>query len=283
MRSGRRALFISRETGPIRIRRSRSCLPNSAAAASRSMCSILREEGSRKSCRKSSRLILLLPPSMKQYLLSFHPTAKESIMFMKSLTRILAFVIPFIPAVALANASVDAPAPGFAVTAADGKTVNLNAYKGKTVVLEWTNHDCPFVKKHYESGNMQRLQKDAAAKGVVWLQVISSAPGKQGYLDAAAATKMNADRNAVPASVLLDADGKMGQAYGAQTTPHMYIIDGKGTLVYKGGIDSISTANKEDIAKAEDYVGGALKSLAAGQKIANNSTKPYGCSIKYAN
>ena len=182
---------------------------------------------------------------------------------------------------AFADAVVNTPAPAFSAATADGKTVTLDSLKGKTVVLEWTNHDCPFVKKHYESGNMQRLQKDAAAQGVVWLQVISSAPGKQGYLEGPAATKKNADRGATPASVLIDADGKIGQAYGAQTTPHMYIIDPKGTLVYKGGIDSISTADKADIAKAEDYVGNALKSLAAGQKIANASTKPYGCSVKY--
>jgi hypothetical protein len=189
--------------------------------------------------------------------------------------------LAFAPLVALASPALDQPAPGFTANTANGKSISLDSLKGKTVVLEWTNNECPFVKKHYDSGNMQSLQKDAAAKGIVWLQVISSAPGKQGYVDGATAIKLNSARSATPANTLLDPDGKLGQLYGAQTTPHIYIINSNGVLVYKGGIDSLATTDKADIAKAEPYVVNALGSLAAGKKIADNNTKPYGCSVKY--
>ncbi|HEY0957528.1 MAG TPA: redoxin domain-containing protein [Roseateles sp.] len=200
---------------------------------------------------------------------------------MKLLRRSLIAAAVAVPVLALANANVDAAAPAFTATTADGKTVNLADYKGKTVVLEWTNHDCPFVKKHY-SGNMQSHQKDAAAQGVVWLQVISSAPGQQGHVDGATAKKLNADRGAAPAATLLDPKGEIGKAYGAQTTPHMYVIRGDGTLAYKGGIDSIPSAKVDDIAKADPYVKLALADVAAGKKVEKASTRPYGCSIKYA-
>jgi peroxiredoxin len=185
------------------------------------------------------------------------------------------------PAFAQASATVDAPAPTFSAVTADGKTVNLAYYKGKTVVLEWTNHDCPYVRKHY-SGNMQSLQKDAAAKGVIWLQVISSAPGQQGHVDGATAQKLNAERGAAVAATLLDPKGDIGKAYGAQTTPHMYVIKPDGVLAYKGGIDSIATSKLDDIAKAEPYVKEALAAVAAGKNVEKASTRPYGCSIKYA-
>lgn len=187
-----------------------------------------------------------------------------------------------LPALALANAAVEAPAPAFTAQTADGKTVNLSDFKGKTVVLEWTNHDCPYVKKHYGSGNMQSQQKAAAAQGVVWLQVISSAPGQQGFVDGPTAKKLNADRGAAPTATLLDPKGELGKLYGAQTTPHMYVIKGDGTLAYKGGIDSIASAKAEDIAKAEPYVTDALAAVAAGRKVEKASTRPYGCSVKYA-
>jgi peroxiredoxin len=187
-----------------------------------------------------------------------------------------------LPALAHATANVDAPAPAFTATTADGKTVNLADYKGKTVVLEWTNHDCPFVKKHYGSSNMQNQQKAATAQGVVWLQVISSAPGQQGHVDGATAQKLNAERGAAPTATLLDPKGELGKLYGAQTTPHMYVIKGDGTLAYKGGIDSIATPKVEDIAKAEPYVTEALAAVAAGKKVEKASTRPYGCSVKYA-
>ena len=182
---------------------------------------------------------------------------------------------------AMANAELNKPAPAFAAVGADGKPLKLDAYKGRTVVLEWTNHECPFVKKHYESGNIPTLQKDAADKGIVWLQVVSSAPGKQGHVDGATAQKLNGSREAAPAGTVLDADGSIGKLYGAQTTPHIFIVKADGTLAYKGGIDSIPTADKADLPKAENYVTSALKAIAAGTAVEKASTKPYGCAVKY--
>ncbi|WP_027157876.1 redoxin domain-containing protein [Methylobacter luteus] len=183
---------------------------------------------------------------------------------------------------ALAAPVVSQPAPVFSGTAADGSTVNLAGLRGKTVVLEWTNHECPFVVKHYESGNIPNLQKDAVAKGIVWLQVISSAPGKQGYIDGETAKKLNADRGATPTNTVFDPDGKIGNLYEATNTPQFFIINPEGVLVYKGGIDSIPSADIEDIAKAENYVSAALAELAAGKPVTKSSTKPYGCTVKYS-
>jgi len=205
-------------------------------------------------------------------------TAKLQKLIAQSL---LTATIALAPLVAFAAAEIDKPAPTFSATGADGKNVDLNSYRGKTVVLEWTNADCPFVKKHYESGNIPKLQQEATAQGVVWIQVISSAPGAQGYVDGATAIKLNQFRDAKPTATVLDSDGKIGKAYGAQTTPHIFIIDSKGQLVYKGGIDSIPSTDKGDISKADNYVRDALGEIAAGKKIANPSTKPYGCSVKY--
>ena len=186
------------------------------------------------------------------------------------------------PLLASAAPAVDAPAPAFSATTADGKTLSLAELKGKTVVLEWTNHDCPYVRKHYDSGNMQAQQKAAAAQGVVWVQVISSAPGQQGFVDGATALKLNADRGAAASATLLDPKGELGRLYGAQTTPHMYVIRPDGQLAYKGGIDSIASASKDDIAKAEPYLKLALADVAAGRKVEKASTRPYGCSVKYS-
>jgi len=186
------------------------------------------------------------------------------------------------PLIASAEAVIGKPAPALSGAAADGSTINLSSYKGKTVVLEWTNNECPFVKKHYESGNIPSLQKDAAANGIVWLQVISSAPGKQGYVDGKTAIRLNAERKAVPTNTILDPEGKIGKEYDAQTTPHIFIINPEGLLVYKGGIDSIASNKQEDIAKAENYVSSALSALVSRKAVSNSSTKPYGCSIKYA-
>jgi hypothetical protein len=186
------------------------------------------------------------------------------------------------PLTALAAATLGQPAPAFSAQGADGKPVNLAAYKGKTVVLEWTNHECPFVRKHYESGNIPQLQKDATAQGVVWLQVISSAPGQQGQVDGPTALKLNRERHAVPTATVLDPEGTLGRLYGAQTSPHLYIVNPQGVLAYKGGIDSIPSSKPEDIAKADNYVRLALADLAAGRQVAQASTRPYGCSIKYA-
>ncbi len=191
-------------------------------------------------------------------------------------------VLACAPFTAHAAAEINQPAPTFSAVDAHGKTISLSAYKGKTVVLEWTNHDCPFVVKHYESGNIPTLQKEAAAKGVVWLQVVSSGPGQQGHVDGATAAKLNGSRGASPAGTLLDADGTLGKLYGAQTTPHIFIIDAQGTLAYKGGIDSIPSTKQDDIARAEKYVGNAIAALTSGKKVATPSTKPYGCSVKYA-
>jgi hypothetical protein len=182
-----------------------------------------------------------------------------------------------------AEAVVNKPAPVFSGAATDGSTINLVDLKGKTVVLEWTNNECPYVKKHYDlSGNIPALQKAATADGVVWLQIISSAPGKQGNVDAATALSLNEQRGAAPSSVILDSDGTIGKLYNAQTTPHMFVINAEGTLVYKGGIDSIKSNKAEDIPKAVPYVKEALEAVKAGDKVPNPSTAPYGCSIKYA-
>jgi hypothetical protein len=181
-----------------------------------------------------------------------------------------------------AESVVDKPAPLFSGAAADGSTIKLADLRGKTVVLEWTNHECPFVVKHYESGNIPALQKDAVAKGIVWLQVITSAPGKEGNVNGETARKLNTHRGATPTNTVLDSDGSIGKLYGATNTPQFFIIDPQGVLVYKGGIDSIPSADQSDIAKAENYISAALADLAAGRKIAKSNTKPYGCSVKYA-
>ncbi|QPK64821.1 redoxin domain-containing protein [Methylomonas sp. LL1] len=183
---------------------------------------------------------------------------------------------------AYAEPVVNQPAPLFSGAAADGTTLNLADLRGKTVILEWTNHECPFVKKHYESGNIPNLQKQAAQQGVVWLQVISSAPGKQGFVDAETAKKLNAERDAHPANTVFDPSGSIGKLYAATNTPQLFIIDPQGVLLYKGGIDSIPSADQADIAKAENYISSALKALAAGKSINQSSTRPYGCTVKYA-
>lgn len=200
----------------------------------------------------------------------------------RTLLGLAAASLPLFAGTAHAAAEIGQPAPAFTAQGADGKPVSLAGFKGKTVVLEWTNHECPFVVKHYESGNIPQLQKEFTAKGAVWLQVISSAPDKQGHVDGPSALKINGFRNAAPSGIVLDPDGKIGKAYGAQTTPHLFIVDPAGQLVYKGGIDSIPSASKNDIVRADNYVKLAFADLAAGRKLAHASTKPYGCSIKYA-
>ena len=180
-----------------------------------------------------------------------------------------------------AAAAVGKPAPAIKLVDSTGKTRSLAEFAGKTVVLEWTNHECPFVKKHYGASNMQKQQRDAAAKGVVWLSVNSSAPGKQGHVDGAAAERVRGQANAAQTAYLLDPTGTTGRAYGAKTTPHMYVIDPKGVLRYAGGIDSIPSADAGDIAKATQYVPQALAELAAGKAVSVSLTRPYGCSVKY--
>jgi len=194
---------------------------------------------------------------------------------------LLLSLLSVIPVAASAGVNIDQPAPDFSGVDSNGNTHSLSQYKGKTVVLEWTNHDCPYVRKHYQSNNMQALQKQATGAGVVWLSIISSAPGKQGHVSAREANDLSRQRNASPSAVILDEQGEIGRLYGAKTTPHMYIIDPDGILVYMGGIDSIPSSNAADIAAATNYVKVALKSLSDGKAIANSVTRPYGCSVKY--
>lgn len=182
---------------------------------------------------------------------------------------------------AAAKPEVRQPAPAFSVTNTTGKTWSLKDLSGQGMILEWTNHDCPYVQKHYGSGNMQALQQEARGAGYVWLSVISSAPGKQGHVSRAQADHLTRDRGASPTAVLLDEDGTMGRAYGAQTTPHLYVIDGSGTLVYMGGIDDRATTDPADVAGATNYVRLALADLAGGKSVAKAATRPYGCSVKY--
>jgi len=192
------------------------------------------------------------------------------------LAAALTFAVP-----ALAKPVIGQPAPDFSVTDASGKTQALSAYKGKIVVLEWNNPECPFVLKHYGAQNMQKQQGEAGAEGVVWLTVNSAAQGKQGHFDPAAANAYVAKVQGKEAAYLLDADGKVGHAYDAKTTPHMYVIDKDGTLRYMGGIDSIASTDVDDIPKATQYVRQALAELAAGKPISVSTSEPYGCSVKY--
>jgi peroxiredoxin len=183
-----------------------------------------------------------------------------------------------------ANAAptVGQAAPAFSATASSGASVKLADYLGKIVVLEWTNHDCPYVRKHYETGNMQALQKDAAGKGIIWLSVISSAPGEQGHVNAGKANELTAKREAAPTAVLLDPQGTVGKLYGATNTPHMYVIDSKGVLAYAGAIDDRPTSRRADVQGAQNYVRLALEAVQAGRPVKPPLTRAYGCTVKYA-
>jgi peroxiredoxin len=184
-------------------------------------------------------------------------------------------------AAAVAAPTVGKPAPQFTVTDSNGKSHALSDYKGKTVVLEWTNDGCPYVKKHYGSGNMQKLQKEVTAAGGVWLSIISSAPGKQGYVKGPDANQLTTSRSAQPTAVLLDPVGAIGRAYEAQTTPHMFVIDPAGTLRYMGAIDDQPSTDASTIATAHNYVREAFTAVSSGGKVAETATDPYGCSVKY--
>jgi peroxiredoxin len=182
---------------------------------------------------------------------------------------------------AQAAVKVGEPAPVFTLSGSDGAPHALADYQGKYVVLEWTNHECPFVKKHYGSGNMQAQQKELTGKGAAWLTIVSSAPGKQGYVDAAVANDLTKKRNAAPTAVLLDPKGEVGRLYGAKTTPHMFLVGPDGKLLYMGGIDSIASTDTDDIAEAKPYVKVALAEALAGKPVTDASTRPYGCAVKY--
>jgi hypothetical protein len=175
-----------------------------------------------------------------------------------------------------------APAPNFTLTDATGKPVSLADYKGRTVVLEWNNPGCPFVQKHYNSGNMQKTQAAARAQGVVWLSINSGAPGQQGYMVGAEAVAFVAKQKASPTDYLLDPRGNVGHLYDAKTTPHMYVVNGAGKLVYQGAIDDKPTANPADISSANNLVLAALADVKAGRAVAKPESRAYGCSVKYA-
>lgn len=197
---------------------------------------------------------------------------------------LLAAPLATAPATAVAEDTgprIGAPAPDFSGTDSNGRTVKLHDLRGEVVVLEWSNHECPFVGKHYRSGNMQALQKDATGHGVAWLTILSSAPGTQGSVTAAQANELTVSRGASPTAVILDPAGAIGRAYGARTTPHMFVIDKTGTLVYMGGIDDRATTDVAEIAGARNYVRLALAALADGTPVQEPITRPYGCSVKY--
>lgn len=183
---------------------------------------------------------------------------------------------------AQAEVKLNEPAPLFSVKDTSGKIQSLKDHQGKWIVLEWYNKDCPFVRKHYDSRNMQKLQENYKAKGVVWLSVISSAPGKQGYMEAGEAQKFFAENEkSKPTAILLDTDGSLGKAYDAKTTPHMFVINPQGKVVYAGAIDDNNSANPKVIPNSKNWVASALDAGMAGKEIEKTSSTPYGCSVKY--
>ncbi len=194
-----------------------------------------------------------------------------------------AVVVSSVAAPGWATVRVGNPAPDFTAKTSTGQTVRLSDYKGKVVVLEWTNHQCPFVAKHYRSGNMQKLQQEAKAKGVVWFSVVSSAPGQPGFVTAAQANAVVKEQKASPTAVILDPEGTLGKLYGARTTPHMFVIDKAGQLQYMGAIDDQPSLAEQDVTKANNYVRAAIQQILAGQKVTTSTTQPYGCSVKYKN
>ncbi|QOC22624.1 redoxin domain-containing protein [Wenzhouxiangella sp. AB-CW3] len=182
----------------------------------------------------------------------------------------------------IAAPQIGQPAPDFTLTDTQGNEVSLSDFRGQTVILEWTNHDCPFVVKHYQPGNMQDQQRLARNQhDAVWLSIISSRPGAQGHVSPEEADELTASRDAYPNAVLIDEPGDVGRAYDARVTPHMYIIDAEGILRYMGGIDSNPSRDPEDIPDATQYVVVALEQMAAGEEITDSVTRPYGCQVHY--
>ena len=180
-----------------------------------------------------------------------------------------------------APAGIGAPAPAFTLPDANGASRSLSEFAGKFVVLEWFNNSCPFVGKHYNSGNMQQLQADATGKGVIWLTIVSSAPGKQGHLSPEEARAVVQERRSHHTALLLDSDGSVGRRYGAKTTPHLFIVNPQGQLIYKGAIDDRPSTDVTDIPNAKNYVQQALNEAMAGQPVSIPETPSYGCSVKY--
>ncbi|MCX7712970.1 MAG: thioredoxin family protein [Chthoniobacterales bacterium] len=189
--------------------------------------------------------------------------------------------LQFLGHLAYALPQIGEPAPDFSLQDISGKEITLSSFRGKIVVLEWINHGCPFVIKHYKSGNMQALQREAREKGVVWLSICSSAPGKQGHMPPEEARKKNEEVGSNATTYLIDENGQVGKLYGAKVTPELFIINPEGVLVYHGAIDSIKSTNPADIPKAKNYVRLALEELFAGKRISEPTSTPYGCSIKY--
>jgi peroxiredoxin len=204
------------------------------------------------------------------------------VMAIVAIVALVAGMVGILGSAANAAPQIGQVAPDFTAQNSKGDSVRLSQYRGKTVVLEWTNAECPYTRKHYTSGNMQGFQQLAQQNGIVWLTIVSSAPGKQGYVNGAEADALTASRHAAPTAVLLDPNGTVGHLYNAKTTPHMFVIDKNGALQYMGGIDSVATAEVDDIAHAEPYLKEAMLAVAQGEKPPHSLTKPYGCSIKYA-
>jgi AhpC/TSA family len=207
-------------------------------------------------------------------------------MALRALTTLFAvaalFAVSGNPTGAAAELAPGKPAPEFTAKDSNGRDVALSSFKGRTVVLEWTNEGCPYVRKHYGAGNMQAIQKSATDKNVVWLTIASSAPGMQGHVNGLEAGKWMDENKAKPTAFLLDPEGKVGRLYDAKTTPHMFVIDKSGMLAYMGAIDDKPTANPADIPGARNYATEALAAVAEGKPVKTASTRPYGCSVKYS-
>jgi peroxiredoxin len=199
----------------------------------------------------------------------------------KIISALFLSIFCFLPS-AFADVVAGDKAPSFSLRDTHGKTVSLDSFKGKVVVLEWFNDGCPFVKKHYGSGNMQKLQKTYTAKDVVWLSISSSAEGKQGYHTAEEHNQISAKLNAAPTAMLLDSQGSVGKLYGAKTTPDLFIINKDGIVSYSGAIDDTPSTNPDDIVTAKNYVSAALDEILAGKPVTVASTESYGCGVKYA-
>lgn len=206
---------------------------------------------------------------------------------MKSPARLFKLAITVVLSIGFASASWSAPigggpAPDFTGITMTGEQISLSDFRGRPVVLEWTNHQCPYVRKHYGSGNMQKTQRALTEDGVVWISIISSAPGKQGHVSAAEAQRLTTARASYADHVVLDPEGTVGRLYGAKTTPHMFIVGETGTLLYQGAIDDIPSASRRSLKKAKNLVLAAWGQIKAGESVGKPNTKPYGCTVKYS-
>lgn len=209
--------------------------------------------------------------------------ARRSVLGLAGLAAISAAAIVSLDVAAKPVLEIGKLAPDFTGIDSNGKAVKLSDLKGKLVVLEWSNHDCPYVRKHYSSANMQALQQEATKDGVVWLTIISSPKGEQGYVEGPKANELTQSRKASPTAVLLDPKGQIARLYDARVTPHMFIVDKDGLLQYMGGIDNKPSTSVADIKDAKNYVRVALAEIAKGQKVSEAVTRAYGCTVKYTN